>query len=998
VRIHFTNRLKAGVWIVCLFLLFIFPAASFALDPGKNIDQYAHDFWTSQNGLPGEAVYQVLQAREGYLWLRTSAGLVRFDGVRFVPVQPAPHGNPVHEPVKAICRGADGNLIVRTLSRTLIYDHGTFSDYRPPAPLPDGDIRVIYESRRYEIFIGSDDYIYAIDANGQPRALRSRTSWIFGFLENPTGGILISSLSGLYSLDNGVLSLLTKGVIKESAPKVSMPTEIGRDRDGRIWVGTTTGLRRLEEGRVVRDPLVAGVSREIGSILSDRDGNLWVGTSDASLFRLAGSKLSSFGAQDGLTDRRVQSLYEDREGSLWVGTSSGLDRFRDTSLSTYTTKEKLPSDRANNVFQASDGTLYVFCEGAGLAAIRNGSIVPITGKDGLPDVYSNGIFESRDGAIWLGTNGGLTRYKDGKFTQYPAGGRLSKYYISAINEDDESLIVATSETLALRFRDGQVSPFTIRGQTTPVSQAGNYTFVTYRDPSGTLWFGTVHGLYRFAPGAPPANSWQRTVDFPVTTIFDDHNGNLWLGGRVPGLTRFRIRDGSVTRYGAASGLFDDAPSAILADRLGNLWISTTVGIYVAPLSSLNDYAEGRASTVLATRYDTSDGMKTGEASPQLAQPAGWQTRDGRLWFGSAKGLVAADPRHMLRNPLIPPVMIEDVLANGKLLPAGPSLEIAPGADRIEIRFTSLSMLVPSRVRFKFKMEGYDRDWVDAGPRRVAFYTKIPPGRYQFRVVASNNDGLWNEEGAAVALIFQPHYYQTPWFYVLCGLAVALSACGVYLLRVRYLVLRNLELEHKVALRTDELLHATLDLESEKAELLLAREQLQRLATRDGLTGIWNRLAIFDLLTSTLERGARASHPTSVIMCDLDGFKRINDSYGHPAGDAVLREVSRRFQAGLRSSDFVGRYGGEEFLIVLPECAGFEARSRAEQLRTAIMRDPIELDDGGALHVTCSFGVSCSKGGASDTEAIVREADDALYLAKNAGKNRIEFLETVGSLS
>lgn len=984
-RVLFTDNPPR--WIATALYLFLLlwgaTGASLALDPARNIDQYGHEQWTSQNGLPGEAVYQILQTRDGYLWLRTSAGLVRFDGVRFVLMEPAPSGQPVHEPVKAICKGTSGDLLVRTTSRTLIYKGGAFFDYLPPASLPDGDIRVLYESERRELFIGSDDFIYRIGSSGRPELLRGGTSLVYAFVDDGRGTLWISSLSGLYPYRNGILEPQPVSASKSV-------TVVGGDREKHIWAGTVHGLRLFQNGRFIPNPRAGVISGEIGAIAGDRDGNLWVGTNDAGLVRFTGNRVSRFGSEDGLTDHWVLSLFEDREGSLWVGTSAGLDRFRDTSLTTYTVKEKLPSDRASNLIQTRDGSLYIFCQGGGLARVKDGVVTRIMGKDGLPNIYSNGMFESKDGSLWLGVNGGLTRYKDGKFTQYGAGGRLSKYFISAIGEDDEGLIVSTSETLALRFRDGRAWPFTVRGKPTPLSTPGNYTFTIYRDPDGNTWFGTVGGLFRFSPGGPPENAGQAAVHFPVTTIFDDRKGSLWLGGRVPGLTRFRIRDGRVTRYTESSGLFDDYPSCILTDSDGNFWISTSSGIYVASAKALDDFADGRAGTVASARFGTADGMKTSEASQPLAQPAGLRARDGRLWFGSAKGVVVVDPRHLLHNRLIPPVVIEEIVADGKMLSERQNLRLAPGTSRIEIHFASLSLVLPGHDRFKFKLEGYDRDWVDAGSRRVASYTKLPPARYRFRVIASNNDGVWNEEGAAVNFVLLPQFYQTAWFYTLSGMAVLVLSCGFYLLRVRYLILRNQELERNVALRTDELLKTARDLETEKAELLRAREELRRIATSDGLTGVWNRLAIFDLLTSTLARCARTERSVSVIMCDLDDFKSINDRYGHPAGDLALREAARRFQSCLRSSDFVGRYGGEEFLMVLPDCGCAEARVRAEHLRLALEAHPIELPQASVV-LTSSFGVSCSRegGGAYDTDLLVRQADDALYRAKKSGKNRAE---------
>jgi len=491
-----------AVWSVgarfALLLLIILSStsATLGLDRNKQIDQYGHDVWTSQNGLPGEAVYQILQSPDGYLWLRTSAGLVRFDGVRFVPVDPVVGNHPINEPIKAICKGVDGDLLVRSTSRTLIYKEGVFSDYRPPAPLPGGDIRVLFESREHDVFVGSDAFIYLIENDGI-RTLRSDTSWIFAFSEDDKGVVWIGGLNAIYAYRNGTLST------DAAAPGKGMGTALIEDHQHRRWVGALDGIYVL--GPDGLKPFARGSIRgEVYSMAEDHDGNLWVGTGDFGLLRLTGGEVSSFSLTDGLSDNRVLSLYEDREGSLWVGTSNGLDRLRNVPLTTLTVKENLPGNRTSMAIEARDGSVYVFCPGGGLARIRDGKVTAITAKDGLPNVYANGLFEAKDGSLWLGTGGGLSRYRDGKFTQYTARGRLSKHWISAINEDDEGLIVATDETLALRFQNGEVEPLTFGGKTTPLSTPGNYTFTIYRDPSGTLWFGTVEGLFRFAKGEPPA--------------------------------------------------------------------------------------------------------------------------------------------------------------------------------------------------------------------------------------------------------------------------------------------------------------------------------------------------------------------------------------------------------------------------------------------------------------------------------------------------------------
>jgi signal transduction histidine kinase/CheY-like chemotaxis protein/ligand-binding sensor domain-containing protein len=776
-------------------------SACFALDRGRDITQYGHDTWNSQDGLPGEAVHRILQTPDGYLWLRTSAGLVRFDGVRFVLVEPKVGGRPLEEPIKAIGLTAQGDLLVRGPTRSLLYRSGGFSEYRPPTPAPDGDIRLLFESREHGGFLGTDDQFYLI-RDGAPLMLQNGTGWVYAFLEDSEGVVWVGSAAGLYTYRDGVLS---KSAIDVGGRRA---TALAEDRDKRLWIGTSDGLCLASKDRASMKPVARdAIHGEVNAILPDKDGNLWIGTGNSGLFRLSGDRVSSYSPSDGGTDLDILSLFEDREGSVWVGTASGLERFRNTSLTTITTRENLPANPTTNVTEARDGSIFVFCPGGGLARIRDGVVTAYTTKDGLPSAYGNGLFASKDGSLWIGTVGGLTRFKDGKFTVYKAGGGLSEHYISAINEDEESLIVTTSQSRAFRFKNGQLEPFTFHGQATPVAEASHYTFTIYKDQSGTLWFGTVRGLFKFAAGEAPAQSQQKQIDFAVQSILDDGRGNLWLGGRNHGLTRFQIRTGQVTHFGKREGLFDGSPTGILRDDRGNLWVSGQDGIYMAPREDLDAVVAGKAAAVRAVRFGSVDGMKTSEASPPASQPAAWRGRDGRLWFTTQKGIVVVDPNRLVRNSLIPPVVIEEVVAKGEVLAPTEGIAIPPGRDRIEIHYTGLSLSIPSRVQFRYELEGYDKDWVDAGTRRVAYYTNLPPGKYRFLVTASNDDGVWNPEGASLGFALKPEFYQTWWFYgllLLAGVAIAAAAQSIHTRQLRG---RAEELTRVVAERTAELVKA-----------------------------------------------------------------------------------------------------------------------------------------------------------------------------------------------
>jgi diguanylate cyclase (GGDEF)-like protein len=877
---------------------------------------------------------------------------------------------------------AAGDLLIRTTSRTVVYQGGAFKDYLPQAPLPDGDIESVFQTANKEILVGSDDFLYLARAH-EIRTLRQGTNFITSFLQGDDGQVWVGGAKGLYVYRNGTLS-----VTPYALGQVGVYA-LDEDRMHRIWVGTHDGLYRLGlDGRSI-EPIAQGLIHGIvTALLEDRDGNRWVGAGDSGLFRLNGEGKSEIAQAGVLNDSRVLSLLEDREGSLWVGTSNGLERFRDANLTTISEREGLPSGKVQSIVAGQDGSLYAFCEGGGLARIRDGVVTVLSKKQDAANYYGHTLFESRDGSLWVRTQTGLEQYKNGKFTLRPLTGELKNRFIAAISEDGEGMLVASSETLILRYKDGKVRPFTINGRTTPLSKPGNYTFAIYRDAAGTLWFGTVKGLFKFAKGQSPDRSRQPAVDFPVTSISHDDRGNLWLGGRTPGIAELRA-DGKVIHFTKKDGLFDEYSTSALADREGNLWISTSNGIYCANGKDLDAFADGRVAKVRTTLYAIADGMITRQATPPSDGPAALRTADGRLWFTTTKGIVVIDPEHLKVNRLIPPVVIESAVVDGHVYSARQNLNLPPHKDTIEFHYTALSLLIPERVRFKYRLEGYDRDWVDAADRRVAYYTNLRPGRYRFHVMAANNDGVWNENGATVSLYLAPAFYQSRWFYFLCGLLLLGLIKAVIQFNTRRLRARAATLKQLVEERTKTLQLEIVERQHAEQTAIHAREEMRYQATHDALTSLLNRRAILEVLSHELADLNSEPVCLVVLMADIDHFKSINDRFGHLTGDEVLREVTRRMVAAVRSCDYVGRYGGEEFIIVLKNCEPGKAMARAEELRMAIAAVPVETAQG-LLPVTLSMGVYASVQHApAASDDVLLEIDAALYAAKDAGRNRCQ---------
>ncbi len=374
-------------------------------------------------------------------------------------------------------------------------------------------------------------------------------------------------------------------------------------------------------------------------------------------------------------------------------------------------------------------------------------------------------------------------------------------------------------------------------------------------------------------------------------------------------------------------------------------------------------------------YGRADGMRSAECSG-FTQPAGWKARDGRLWFPTIEGAVVIDPDRIKTNTIAPPVVIEQVLVDRKAISStGPS-DLMPGRGDLEFHYTGLSFVDPERVKFRYKLDGFDREWVDAGTRRTAFYTNIPAGRYTFRVTACNNDGVWNQQGADVSFRLRPRFRDTPWFFGLGAVALALSGYGVSRMRAAQVRARERELERQVTERT-------LQLEE-------ANAKLQNLSELDSLTGIANRRRFEETLAREWRRSTRDTLPLSLIMLDIDFFKAFNDANGHQVGDQCLRRVAQEIRAALtRPGDLVTRYGGEEFACILPSTPPRGAAAVAEALRARVETMGTRHPGAPSGVVTISLGVATAPEEAATPEALVAAADEALYRAKRAGRNRVE---------
>jgi|GEM_PF-1752719 len=809
-------------------------APALALDSARLLTQYGHDGWNYQNGLPGGAVYDVTQLSDGYIWLRSASGLVRFDGVRFVPITPTVDNRPVTENIRAISRTNSGKLLLRGPSRTLFLQNGAFADAVLPARLPDGTERVICHGSDGTVWLGSDCNVCRIK-QGKISVAIGGTGWVSAIIEDREGAVWIGSAAGVFRFKNERITLFPTGYnstveetffpterINDGVRLRSSVTSLLQDRRGTLWIGTHNGLFKLTDGHLVKDAETDALgSVHVAALLEDRDGNLWVGTDGKGLYRHTQGTWNQFSTANGLSDDAICSLLEDVEGSLWIGTRAGLDRLRNTPLLTIGVKEGLSHDDASAITQTADGSVFVYTAGGGITRVKDGQCTQIGARDGLPNDYAGTLYPASDGTLWIGTDLGLCSYRDGRISQYSGSKSLEGFSITAINEDDQGLVVATNKLLLYRFKGGVLSPYDLPLPSGRQKESIRYVFAMQRDDEGTLWIGMTAGLYRVPKGLSPTNAERSAFTVPTHSIYDDGKGSLWLtGADTPGFARLYKKEDRVVYYGPDAGIPSGEISRILTDRHDNLWMGTRIGIISISRQEADDYAAGHIAKVHPRVYGIVDGMKTEEAAGDDRQPSAWRGQDGRLYFGSRKGLVVLDPDRLPRNARIPPVVIEDFLVDQQKQPGGPDLELAPGKENLEFRYTALSLLAPSRVQFKYRLSGYDADWVDAGSRRTAYYTHLPPGSYRFQVIACNEDGAWNETGASFAFTLQPHFYQTNWFYLVCAGALALLGHGIHWARTRTLRRRQAELVALVDERTGTL-------RNEVNERTQAQQELQR---------------------------------------------------------------------------------------------------------------------------------------------------------------------------
>jgi len=800
VRIRARHLFVMGTVLASL-LLVAFPHA-LALDPDRRISQYGHTVWRIQDGSISPPT-NIAQTTDGFLWITTAQGLMRFDGVRFMPWQPPQGQNLSGTHFTAVFGSRDGSLWIGTTRGLARWKDGQLRNYTDPelytaiGEITEDDSGTIWATR-YGLY-AHEAPLCSISAEtlrcfGKKDGIP--VTYGLGLTHDSEGNIWFGS-SVLVRWRPGIPATTYFGEIAKELAKGDGVDEVVLGPSGTAWAGLDGtgpqfGVRYYSGSKWTSYavPGFDGARVRSHALLVDRRGSLWVGTRNDGLYRISDGVADHYGVSDGLSGNSVGSLFEDREGNIWVITDGGLDMFRDTALISYTTRQGVSNSDFHSVMALRNGAVLIGTADA-LNILRK--------QDGKPAIFDRklsgkgvgpGMLEDHSGVVWLGVDLALMRFQNGRFREIGGQRFAGVGGVSGIAEDSGGTI------WVLNGRGHQVFSIVgnkIKRQASLNDELGRPQYLV-ADPNGGLWIGTGSGkstLSYFRDGRLQTTSLSSPQGpVGIQALFVDSDNSL-LVPSSQGL--YRLNHGQVTLFSSENGLPCPETFSAIRDNHGALWIYTRCGLIRIAESEWAKWIESSHVAVSVMTLDALEGAQAGTGS--IKQPAASKAPDGRLWFVTGVSAQVLDPDRLYENALPPPVYVEGVVADHKRFDATSVVKVSALNRDLEIDYTAPSFSVPQKVRFRYMLEGRDREWQDAGTRRQAFYTDLKPRRYRFRVTACNSNGVWNQTGASLDLIVLPAYYQTNWFRLLCvavfvGLLWALHRWRVHQLKSQEKRLRD----------------------------------------------------------------------------------------------------------------------------------------------------------------------------------------------------------------
>ena len=778
----------------CLAYLLLGAAAVHALDPSKRITQYTHTSWRIREGAALANGYAITQTSDGFLWFVTG-DMSTFDGVRFASWDGPPnygsisrHDTGFGQIVNAFGDRSGGLWVfglrsIVQLKGRVVTSHFELDGIRNVQSVSedsDGSLWVVRGNNNV-----SDEPLCHVTeqavkcfgkADGIPICPLS------SILADGKGGLWLGGQTTLVHWHDGVSETYPIEGLKSNGGQTGIAA-LARGPDGSLWVGIRPtgpgrGLGRLINGvfQPFRTPSFDGTAVGLRSMIFDRDGNLWIGTNGQGMFRIRGNSVEHYGRTEGLASDLVNAVFGDREGVLWAAGPLGVDSFRDPPVASFSSSEGLANDRPMGVLASRDGTIWVANTGSLNHIDKNGTISSIRPRDGLPGTQVSSMLEDRAGNMWVGVDDGLYLFKNGHFHRLREPNHKPLGLVVGLAEDTDGNIwaeCAGNPRKLVRIRDFQIL------EEFAGSQVPNGRTLA-SGPAGGIWIGTLDGdLAFFHHGAVDKFPLSTKGDRFIRQIIANTDGSV-LAASAEGLVG--VRQGKVQRMTTRNGLPCNFVTSFIQDKEKRWWLYTDCGIVELPDSELQRWWANPEMIVQIRVYDELDGAQAGR--PDFNSAA--LSSDGRVWFASGVWIQMVDPSRLAQKALPAVAYVESVTANRKEVTATNNPKLPPNLRDLQIDYTSPAFLIPQKVKFRYRLDPYDRDWKEAGTRRQAFYTNLPPGKYSFRVIACNSDGVWNESAAKLDFSVTPAYYQTNWFRALCVAFVLALAWAAYQLRTRQL--------------------------------------------------------------------------------------------------------------------------------------------------------------------------------------------------------------------
>jgi signal transduction histidine kinase/ligand-binding sensor domain-containing protein len=765
--------------------------------------------WQTDEGLPDNNITGLAQTADGYLWVATLGGLMRFDGARFEEFFT------MHLP-RVVNRNVRKMYLDRRGALWLVMDRGAVIRVGAAAARVF-DVNDGFPGSRVTVVAEDDeDGVWFVAGNEVCRIRRDKVDR-FGAEEGlPAGGNTWLATGGrgqLWFARGSQVGVFRDGRWLTLLTLDSGPVRLLAARAGGPWICTAAQVLKFIEGSAPQVLAQLPERVTVRVMLEDNTGALWIGTGADGLLRLREKELVPLA----VSHPEISALTEDREGNLWVGTAGGgLNLLRPRTMELITTKAGLPFESVRSVCQDAEGWVWAALQNGSLARGRGTQWQAVTSAEGWPGGDATCVAPARDGGVWIGTHGrGLQRWHAGKVLEWGRPEGLGSQNVrSLLQATNGALWVATDSPSRLYwFQDGAFHELPLPARVRAIRALAEGV-------SGTIWAGTSDGQILRVAGDTVVNEVEAQAGPPysVRCLHTTADGSLWIGYAGWGVGRWH--DGHYARISTAQGLYDDYVSQMLSDGQGGLWLTGNHGLFKARLEELVAVAEGQREHLRSIAYGRSEGLPSLQPYCENS-PAAWWSADGQLWFATRNGLLMVQPEKIRANPTPPPVLLNEVkvddhrvalydsqsplraLDEAKLTdlrPPGVELQLLPGHGKLEFAFTALSFNSPENVHFRYRLKGFDTEWMEAGTQRSAKYPRLPAGRYEFEVTACNEAGVWNETGFRLPFTVPPFFWQTWWFRLGALAAFTGSVAGL----VRYFSFRRLQRELEQLARQAEL--------------------------------------------------------------------------------------------------------------------------------------------------------------------------------------------------